>query len=217
MWYSSSRKSDAVDGTQHSIDQTKFLAIENDPIASGTLQSFFAFNANAGMYYIHRNFFAGLSVANLFSTDNSITKSKIEPTNLRNYFFQFGYSFYLKTSVVLEPSALVKTTESFNKQVDTNLKLVFLTSAGYRIWFAASYRRNMDNSLGTSNSFMPIICFSGTRFSFAYAFDYSLTSIGRFASGSHEIMIGYTFCNLNRSETTCPAYKSYNKWQIRKN
>ena len=54
------------------------------------------------------------------------------------------------------------------------------------IWFGVSYR--------TNDAIIGIIEYQANkRFRVGYSYDFTITEIGNYSNGSHEIMIGYDF------------------------
>jgi type IX secretion system PorP/SprF family membrane protein len=90
--------------------------------------------------------------------------------------------FTLNDKFKLKPSTLIKYLPSAPVEADINLNLLYRD----QFWIGASYR-SMDAVI-----FM-VEYQTNTRFRVGYAFDYSLSKIRRYNSGTHEIMIGYDF------------------------
>lgn len=202
-------------GYQRSVDETQFIDIDNDPLVSGILERRFGYNANFGMYFLHKDFFTGFSCLNLLPHNNSLSKSTYEPENLRNYIFQIGYTLFSNKVVPIEPSILLKSYEFFKNQMDINLKCYYQMSHDNTVWIALSYRRNLDKNFGESNAIIPFIGFNHKNIGFTYAYDYALSSPGPFRAGSHEISIGLLFCPIKRTMVSCPAFRSYRNGKLR--
>jgi type IX secretion system PorP/SprF family membrane protein len=196
-------------GNQHTLDESKFVNDGYDPVVSGVVQNSFIADANAGVYFISGNFFSGLSCANLFRTKNKIFTSELEPLKYRNYFYQAGYAFRMNKNIIFEPSLTAKLSESSDKQIDTNIKLIFDTRTHNKIWVALSLRKSTFFDSFNSLTYMPLVGYNNANFSFAYSFNYSTGSVSQRAYGSHEIMLGYHFCLKKRRIVSCPAFRSF--------
>ena len=152
---------------------------EGDPVLNGNFKKVgYSPDADVGVYYYHRKYFAGFAASNLLQTavimgGNHIADFK----TFRHYWIVGGYKFDLNREFQLEPSVLLKTTENWNPQGDFSLRLYF----NDLFWAGLSYR--------TNRSIIAVIGVRVERIYFGYSFDYSLAEIGNFNWGSHEITI----------------------------
>ncbi len=142
-------------------------------------------DAAFGIYYYSGNYFAGLSVYQLFQGRVSLDANDIdENRNIRHYFMNMGYSFDISEDFKLEPSALVKILETGVFQADINAYATYndMVSLGL------SYR---------SGSAMVVqLGFKNENIMAGYAYDITLSDIKTVSSGSHEIMFIYKFANF---------------------
>lgn len=152
---------------------------EGDPVLSGDFKKVgFSPDADVGVYYSHRKYFAGFTVSNLLQTSVMIGGSRVANfKTFRHYWIVGGYKFDIDRDFQLEPSVLLKTTENWNPQGDFSLRLLYNDS----FWGGLSYR--------TNNSIIALVGVKVERIYFGYAFDYSLAEIGNFNWGSHEITL----------------------------
>jgi type IX secretion system PorP/SprF family membrane protein len=186
----------SLTGYQFKIDADKIRLYTEDAFYYDMEKSAMIPDANFGIYYSDRNLYAGLSALQLFENTFKLTgKGGADFKMIRHYFAMVGYRFMVSDNVYLEPSFLLKTTESFVSQLDFNTK--FYIKEDY--WAGLSYRTGGSYSLseeslrGGGSSF---IIMGGARFDkfyFGYAFDYNLSAISKYSIGSHEIMIGAKF------------------------
>ncbi len=114
---------------------------------------------------------------------------------VRHYFLISGYRFEISDFNFLEPSFLLKTTDKFVSQIDISLTLYLKMD----YWAGISYRSGGNYSLAEESlqgGGSSIILNCGARidkYVFGYAFDYTLSAIGKRTYGSHEIMVGLRF------------------------
>src|SRR3989339_183480 len=166
---------------QYTLDQTQ-LQLESDniidPSISQTKESAFVPDANFGVYfYEEEKYFAGLSVAQLFQWNidvGSVNQNKL----VRHYFATGGYRFGINKDFKIEPSVLAKATESAPIQVDINCKGFYKKN----YWLGFSYR--------TDKSIIALLGVKYQNYYFGYAYDYTLSKISNYTTGSHEIIIG---------------------------
>ncbi len=158
-------------------------AEENDPLLNAARESMFIPDGSVGIFYMYQPFYVGLSAKNLFQAavkfggDNSFSDYQ----QVRHYYLTSGYRYDMKNDFEIEPSILLKTTESFNLQADVSVKGYYKRD----YWLGFSYR--------TGNAFITMVGVKVDKLYFGYAFDYSLNDIQRISYGSHEIMIGLKF------------------------
>jgi type IX secretion system PorP/SprF family membrane protein len=158
---------------------------EEDPVYSGNIQSKIIPKFGAGIYYHQAKWFAGFSIPTLIASDNeydfsaNINKS----SNLRkHYYLTGGYVFDLNDKLKLKPSTLIKYVKSAPVEVDINCSILYDET----IWFGISYR--------TNDAIVGIIEYQANKkFRIGYSYDFTISEIGNYSSGSHEIMIGYDF------------------------
>lgn len=161
---------------------------ENDPSFAGDRVSKFLPNIGAGLYLYSNKFYAGLSVPTLISYDPTKSLSintnsgEVVPQQVRHYFGTAGYAFEVNPDLVFRPSVLVKYVQNAPVEADVNLNVLL----GQLLWVGASYR--------TNDSFVALLEFQLTKkWRLGYAYDFTITDIRNYSSGSHEFMIGYDF------------------------
>lgn len=150
-----------------------------------------------GAYYYMDNFFAGISVPVIYSLDDAILP---ELTSQNNYFTQHYYAnvggiIEAGPSLAFKPSILVKYLPNAPVEVDLNCNALFFN----RLWLGLGYR-TQDALIGMVEYNITLQLRAG------YAYDYTLTDIQTYSSGSHEIMIGYDFGKNVSIKTRSPRY-----------
>jgi type IX secretion system PorP/SprF family membrane protein len=168
------------------------LLQEDDPKLFNTEKSAFIPDANFGVYYTDKNIYFGLSAMQLFQTPLKMGADKEGPgfKMIRHYFAMGGYRFELNRDMLMEPSFLFKTTESFISQIDVNVKMYFKEN----YWAGLSYRTGGSYSIveetfkGKGSSAIIMAGLKVDKYYFGYAFDYTFNAIGARTWGSHEFM-----------------------------
>ncbi|MBK5286815.1 MAG: type IX secretion system membrane protein PorP/SprF, partial [Bacteroidia bacterium] len=135
-----------------------------------------------------RLFYVGLAVPYLLSYDperpitlNSNAK-ELTPYQVRHYYLSGGYVFEINRDVVLKPSTMIKYTYNAPVEVDINVNALLMEV----LWVGASYR--------TGDSFIGLVGFNITKqLRLGYSYDFTLTDIKDYSSGTHEITLGYDF------------------------
>ncbi len=191
----------SVSVLRKSINETDFTQVY-DPIIGGITNSEILPEAGAGILVHNENFFAGLSALKMLSLTENLQPAE------RHFYLHSGLTFENERATVLyKPSALLKITESLNKQIDINFNTIFSD----KWWFTLSYRSDLSSSRWQSMSVISVFGIDPGSFSFAYAFDLGLSNIQLYNFGSHEFMIRYKICPSGLKNPDCPTYKGLDK------
>ena len=137
-------------------------------------------NVGVGAFYHRKNFYAGLSTPNLLTTKHLENKDGINRLGSENIhlFFTSGYIYELNTSLKIKPSVMAKMVKGAPLTLDISLNLLF----NDRIEGGLSYRSEDSVSAMFNLSVMPAL-------RIGYAYDYTLSNLSTYSSGSHEIFI----------------------------
>lgn len=163
-------------GYQFRIDEDLItLEDPSDPLWAGANKSVFIPDADVGVYYSSRDYWAGFSVDQLFESilkigDSGYDRYKME----RNYYLMGGYDFEVRRDFIVSPSTMIKYSEAGKIQADISGKLFYQQS----YWGGLSYR--------TGNSIVVMAGLSIDKLVFGYAFDFNLNSLMKHSYGSHE-------------------------------
>lgn len=150
-----------------------------------------------GAYYHTDKWFAGISIPTFESLDDNILQenSILERYFTRHIYGNAGYVFEPSANLAIKPSILVKYEASAPVEVDINCN--FLLSQ--KLWLGAGYR--------TGDALVAMIEYNITpQLRAGYAYDYTLSEIASYSSGSHEVMIGYGFGRDIQIKTRSPRY-----------
>ena len=146
-----------------------------DDLWLGARKSVFIPDADAGIYYSARNYWAGLSVDHMFESILKLGDSGYDRYVMeRNYYLMGGYDFEIRRDIILTPSTLVKFAENGKLQADISGKLFFQQT----YWGGLTYR--------TGHAIIVMAGVSIDKLIFGYAFDIGLNSIMKHSYGTHE-------------------------------
>ncbi|MCQ2198564.1 MAG: type IX secretion system membrane protein PorP/SprF [Paludibacteraceae bacterium] len=178
------------------------MAQLDNAVANGGRDKGYYFNANVGTYFLWDNYFAGLSVANLIPTE-MVELGQEEPKRPLSFFFFTGYDFQLGNKMVFEPGMMFKADVNKDRQLDLHLKFmqdIPDNNLGY--WLQLLYRHTLDAQndvnpeVGGAHP-LSLSAMGGVsikKVNIGYAYTLALTGIVRHNSGTHEVMLGYSFC-----------------------
>jgi len=142
-------------------------------------------NFKYGMYLQNAKYYVGIAIPNLL--ENKVISGKgqtgFNADNL-HFYLQGGYLFTLGSKSDLGVSTLIKEVSGSPLQADLNLQFIYMKKFG----IGASYR--------TSNDIVGLINFQLTPFlKLGYSYDYGFSSLRKYNSGSHEIMLIFNLVN----------------------
>lgn len=150
---------------------------QDDVAFNENLNSIFP-NVGIGAFYNRANFYAGISAPNLLTSkhldnQNGISRVGSEEIHL---FFTSGYVYTLNPTLKIKPSVMAKMVKGSPISMDASINMLF----NNKFEGGLSYR--WEDAVGAmfNISVLPAI-------RLGYAYDYTLSNLGDFSSGSHEI------------------------------
>lgn len=163
---------------QYVLDENDLHIIdEGDVVLNGGTETVFVPDANFGAYLYGEKYFVGMAAQQLIQFKINIGDNN-ENQMVRHYFITGGYKFNLSEEFDLQPSVLIKGTEKSPFQLDVNLKAFYKRN----YWLGVSYR--------SQDAIIAILGIKVDKYYIGYGFDYTLSNISNYTTGSHEIMIG---------------------------
>ena len=166
-----------LDGTQLSPKDLSDLAIQS------VVTSAYVPDAGLGLYLYSKDFYAGFSTSQLFNNKLKLYEVKSGLNKLKSHFYLTGgYRYSLNKDYTLEPSLIIKGTAPKAFNFDISARVIYKKL----FWGGLSFRLKDAVSILLGYYYED-------KFSFGYAYDLGVTSLRKFNSGSHELMIGYKF------------------------
>ncbi|HNQ12876.1 MAG TPA: type IX secretion system membrane protein PorP/SprF [Bacteroidia bacterium] len=173
------------------VDPNDQQFLENTPTKT-------AFNAGYGMYFNNKKFFAGISIPRMvYNKINVAAGNKVENTvDIRNwhYFLTSGYVWTLSEDLKLKTSTMIKAVDGAPLSMDFNA--MFLIKE--MLWIGGGYRS--EDAVAAMVQFQ-----FNDQLRAGYSFDYTLSRLQNYNSGTHEIMMGYDF-SFNKKKVITPRY-----------
>ena len=161
----------------------------NDHLFSTSYPSVIAPNAGFGMFFYTNRFYLGFSIPRLI-------KNSMQSYGLQNSASPQSWHYYLTSAVVLnlsenfilKPSMMIKEVSGAPLQAE----LAMHALVGKVWWIGTSYRSGAAVTATTGFQLSP-------QMRIFYSYDYALTKLQNYSSGSHEIVISYDFARrVNR-------------------
>lgn len=168
-----------------------------DPdFADNINQSFF--NFGAGVYYNTNNYYIGLSIPNILKSNHLDRKNgKYQGTEQAHFYLTGGYVFEINDFLKLKPAFLAKTVKGSPVSLDLTANILY----DNKVEFGLGYR--------IEDTFNGMINFRATpELRIGYAYDHTISNLGPFSSGSHELYILYNLdiLNLNKGFDKSPRF-----------
>ena len=154
-------------------------------------------NIGVGAYYFRDNFYVGLSAPNLLKSKQIEEKSGINAYASENIhtFLTAGYVFEINDMWKLKPAVMSKFVKGAPVSVDLTANVLynnkFELGTAYRVNDAVSFLMNVNVT-------------SSLRV--GYAYDYTLSNLGQFNSGTHEIMLLFDLDLLGKGYDKSPRF-----------
>jgi len=151
-------------------------------------------NVGVGAYYYSDKGYVGLSAPKLLQ-HNLKTGETSESKERRHYFLIGGYVFDLSESLKLKPSFLVKAVQGAPVSIDVTANLFIHDKLGIGL------AHRLDDS------FSGLLQYYFTpQFRVGYAYDFTMTELRHYNSGSHELMVGYDFNFVDDKRIRSPRF-----------
>jgi len=171
-----------------------------DPAFMADINNLATPNVGFGMYYYTGSFFTGLSIPRMIddglvmSSSGDVLKHLVVRPEKFHYYFTVGNAFTITPDFMLKPQVMLKAVLNSPVQMDLNLSALFFN----RFWLGTSYRSLADVSVIAGLQVTP-------QFLISYSYDYQLTELQQFTSGSHEIVLSYLF-SFKGQKIVSPRY-----------
>ena len=180
--------------SQYRIDEELFAFPEvmEDPFFQDQLNRWTP-NVGAGIYYHTDNWYAGVSSPRLITNDFN-KESAYVALERNHYYLTGGYIFDLSPTVKLRTSALTRYTNGSPLAVEGSAVFLFFE----KLWLGGSYRH--EDAVGALADFK-----INNQLRVGYAYEYTVSDIRPYTSGSHEVLLIYEF-KYNFSKYKSPRY-----------
>lgn len=154
-------------------------------------------NIGIGAYYFRDNFYVGLSAPNLLSSKHIEEKSGINAYGSESIhtFLTAGYVFQINDMVKLKPAFMSKFVAGAPISVDLTANVLY----NNKFELGAAYRVNDAVSALMNINVTPSL-------RVGYAYDHTLSNMGQFNSGTHEIMLLFNLDLLGKGYDKSPRF-----------
>jgi type IX secretion system PorP/SprF family membrane protein len=152
----------------------------NDELLNNYDRVIYIPDANFGVSYMTRRYYAGFSMTNLFRGALMIGNGgENGNSQLGHYFLTGGMRFYPAADWIIEPSVMLKSSDMVFKSVQMDLTGRVYYREDY--WLGLSYR--------TTDAIVLLAGLKVDRFYIGYAFDFTFSEIRSYTYGTHELTV----------------------------
>jgi type IX secretion system PorP/SprF family membrane protein len=154
-------------------------------------------NIGAGLFYFSENYYFGFSAPNIVESkhlrqDSGIVTQGSERVHL---FFTGGYVFNFGDSIKFKPAFMAKHVNDTPLSLDLTANVLINNS----LELGAAYR--FDDAVSGLVNFRVT-----PSLRIGYAYDYTVSNLGRFNSGSHEIFLLFNISKLGKGFDKSPRF-----------
>jgi type IX secretion system PorP/SprF family membrane protein len=160
---------------------TTYPGEESDPNFQGYVDNQFMPNVGIGAFLSSDKYYLGLSIPKLVETTFKTTEDEYTTLQeMRQYFLIGGVVFDLSRYVKFKPTVFTRAVVGAPIQYDISANFLF----NEKFWLGAMYRSG--DALGVIAQWI-----IKDRFRIGYAYDFTITDLSNYQSGTHEIMVSY--------------------------
>ncbi|WP_431136565.1 PorP/SprF family type IX secretion system membrane protein [Psychroserpens mesophilus] len=154
-------------------------------------------NIGTGAFYFTEKFYFGFSIPNLLQSKHLDDDSGIvtEGSEALHFYTTGGYVFDISDRLKLKPAFMAKSVAGAPLSVDLTSNILY----NDKIEFGLAYR--IDD--GISGLFNLRI---SEAIRLGYAYDYTVSNLGRFNSGTHEIMLLFDLSRSGKGYDKSPRF-----------
>lgn len=180
--------------SQYKIDEELFTFpdVYEDPFFQDRINRWNP-NIGAGVYYHTNKWYLGLSSPRLINNDNN-DNGDFVALERNHYYLIGGYVYDLSEDFKIKPSFSLKYTNGTPLSAEVSAHLLMYE----KFWIGASYRN--EDAIGALFDFQ-----ISQKLRVGYAYEYAISDIQPFTSGSHEIILIYEF-KFKQSRYKSPRY-----------
>lgn len=201
---------------QYSLDGSQLTTVDgNDQAVPTGNSSNITPDFRAGIFYTTPYWYVGLSALDLLSNSNAVDdyrrSNSVYDDNIvrtRHVYFVAGSLINASYNFRLRPSMMLREDFKGPTNADFNVMGIFSD----RIWLGAGYRTSLklfkktyeDTDVSSQAAVIAIAQFYvNERFRIGYSYDYAVSKLVGYQSGTHELTVGFSFGKAPKA-SICP-------------
>jgi len=151
-------------------------------------------NFGIGSYLYSSNYYFGVSIPKMLQNSLSDNTNTLANREERHYFFSGGCVVDFNQNIKFKPSVTVRAVKG--SPLSTEMSLAVLLND--KLWLGGMYR--FGDAVGAMVKFE-----ISKQLSLGYSFDYTVSELGAFNQGTHEVYISYDFIRTGK-KVLSPRY-----------
>lgn len=169
---------------QFTVDGGKIIFGDpGDLILSNGLQSSLVPDFGFGTYLYSDKFYFGFSAPQILTSKLKFFDNVVSASRLATHMYiTGGYKFIINSEFTVEPSLVIKYVNPVPVQIDLGGRVIYED----KIWLGTAFRTKDAVSMLIGYTYQD-------NLTFGYSYDFTLTDIRKYSSGTHEVMIGLKF------------------------
>lgn len=152
-------------------------------------------NVGAGLFLYNERYYLGFSIPKVLTSVLYDNGAGGDVTQKRHYVAIAGYVFDLRPSIAFKPSVLTRFVEGAPASLDITTQFIFAE----QFWLGPFYRWAESTGIIVGYNITP-------QFKIGYSYDYSITELVDYNSGSHELTLTYDFIYSSGKKLKSPRY-----------
>ncbi|HQQ93673.1 MAG TPA: type IX secretion system membrane protein PorP/SprF [Bacteroidia bacterium] len=172
---------------QWGIDGNKLtIREESDPSLSSVYQTTYVPDFGAGLYFRKTNhYYAGISIPQLYQAPIGLyDPTSKESRVVSHIYLNAGYTFTINEEFKIEPALLLKKVKPASASVEIAARAIYKNE----MWAGVTFRSK--DAVGVMLGYL-----YKNYLMIGYSYDFITSSIRKYSSGSHEIVLGLRFNN----------------------
>ena len=177
----------------YNLDEELLMEYPDEPFFNDDSFNRWTPNFGAGLFLSSQDWYLGLSAPKVINNDNNEHREYVALEQV-HYYLTGGYVFDLNDRLKLRPTSLLKYTSGAPLSVDISSTFIY----DEKVYLGANYR--IDDAIGAFVDFQVI-----PALRIGYAYEYSISDLQPYTSGSHEILMIYEF-RLQNTKYKSPRF-----------
>lgn len=167
-----------------------------DPLYAENISEFMP-NVGTGVYFFSDKYYLGLSAPNMLKSKHIERQQGIVTSAAEemHFFFTGGYVFDLNSNLKFKPAFMTKAVNGAPLSIDFTAN--FLINDRFEIGVAY---RNKDAVSGLVNFYIT------PNLRLGYSYDYTVSNLGKYNNGSHEIFLLFDISTLGSGYDKSPRF-----------
>jgi len=167
---------------------------EDEYLSLNGYQKLYLPNFGVGSYLYSDRFYVGFSIPKMLQNSLSENTNTVVNKEERHYFLAGGVVFDVTENIKFKPSTTIRIVKG--SPVSTEISAAALLND--KLWLGAMYR--FGDAVGAMVKFEVT-----NQLSIGYSYDYTLSKLGDYNQGTHEVYISYDFVRKGR-KVLSPRY-----------